>query len=123
MDIDKSTPQYQVILKYLNVILEKSNLPLISDLEQFQNVDKICILKPEIAETLLGGLANEIYKHFDKKKGGYYNAGPRWPINILNKTLQLLGGYKLTYIRKFVNVIINDETYKKPKQFYSIIRI
>lgn len=119
MNTDKSSPQYKVILKFANTILAISNLPKINDLEEFQNIDRDNIIKKEVIEALQSGLSDEIFALFDKKKCGYYKGGIRWPLLILRNTVKEIG-YQTTYIRKSIDVMIDGEKYKKPKQLYFI---
>lgn len=119
MDIDKNSDGYKVILKFANIILEKNNQPLIANLEEFINIDREFILNKEVAQILHQSLSEEIFKHFDKVKCGYYRVGNRWALNILRSTVKLIG-YQINFVRKEVKITIDGENYRKTKHFYTI---
>ena len=69
--IDKNDPKYILALQFINHILINNNKPQIQDILEFKNVTRQEILKQENLDKL-NEMENDMYKHFDKMKCGFY---------------------------------------------------
>ena len=69
--IDKNDPKYILALQFINHILINNNKPQIQDILEFKDVTRQEILKQENLDKL-NEMENEMYKHFDKVKCGFY---------------------------------------------------
>jgi hypothetical protein len=70
-EIDHSTPKYKVGLNFVNKILNNLGEKQLDNLRNFQNVDRLDIIK-DINKQTFEAMENELYKHFDKNKCGWY---------------------------------------------------
>jgi hypothetical protein len=115
---DKNDPKYVIALRFLNHILTNNNKPMIQDILDFKNITRQEILKQENLDKL-NEMENEIYKHFDKMKCGYYRKSDNYVINFLRGMIKQLG-YKIIREEKDKHVNINGENYRKKFVYYHI---
>jgi hypothetical protein len=88
--IDKTTQKYKLLLQYVNGILKNINKPLIDDIIEFKDIDRLDIIKPENIK-LLDTLAPSLFNYFNKDKCGYYRKTKNLPLNVLRGCCKELG--------------------------------
>ena len=70
-EIDKQSDKYQILLKFINKLLKNIGKEEITDLTQFQNIDREEIIKEE-NKLLFKKMEKEMHEFFNKSKTGYY---------------------------------------------------
>lgn len=119
-NIDKTTEQYKVALKYVNIILKNCNKPEITALENFTKIPRKDILKQENIDALNNGLADEIFKYYDKTKLGFYRKyAPTYPICVLKGMIKSLN-LKFEQKQRLLPYVIDNKTYLKAGTCYYI---
>jgi hypothetical protein len=73
--LDITSVKYILLLKLVNLILNNLKRPLIADLREFKNIDRIDIVNPIHLEGF-NQLLKEIIKTFNKKNYGLTNKSP-----------------------------------------------
>jgi hypothetical protein len=115
---DKNDPKYVIALQFINHILTNNNKPQIQDILDFKNVTRQEILKQENLDKL-NEMENDLYKHFDKDKCGYYRKTDNYTINFFRQMLKEIG-YKAIMEKKDKTVTIDGENYRKKFMIYHI---
>ena len=116
--VDKNDPKYILALQFLNHILTNNNKPQIQDILDFKDITRQEILKDENLNKL-NEMENEIYKHFDKMKCGYYRKTDNYVINFFRGMLKEMG-YKGVRVEKDKHININGENYRKKFVYFHI---
>ena len=116
--VDKNDPKYILALQFLNHILTNNNKPQIQDILDFKDITRQEILKDENLNKL-NEMENEIYKHFDKDKCGYYRKTDNYVINFFRGMLKEMG-YKGVRVEKDKHININGENYRKKFVYFHI---
>mgnify|MGYP003333536370 FL=1 len=116
--IDKNDPKYILALQFINHILTNNNKPQIQDILEFKNVTRQEILKQENLDKL-NEMENDMYKHFDKMKCGYYRKSDNYVINFFRGMLKEMG-YKGVRVEKDKHININGENYRKKFVYFHI---
>lgn len=88
--VDKTSIKYKLLLKFVNAILNNLNKKKIDDLTKFKNIDRINIIKEE-NKKLLDNMSGELFKHFNKKKCGYYRKTSNIVLNCLRGMCKEIG--------------------------------
>ena len=91
--IDKTTNKYKITLKFVNKLLAKMGENQIEDLTEFRNIDRLDIIKHE-NKIVLEEMEEEIFKHFNKVKCGYYRkdkSGDGYTLNCLRGMTKEVG--------------------------------
>jgi hypothetical protein len=115
---DKNDPKYILALQFLNHILTNNNKSQIQDILDFKNITRQEILKQENLDKL-NEMENELYKHFDKYKTGYYRKSDNYVINFLRGMIKQLC-YKINREEKDKHININGENYRKKFVYYHV---
>ena len=99
-NINKKTGKYVILLKLLNKILTNLSKNNITDLTEFQNIDRDDIIKEENVNCY-DELENEIFEYFDKAKCGWYrrNRTKNYLLTFLRVACENIG-LKFSYIQK-----------------------
>jgi hypothetical protein len=99
-EIDKTTPKYKIVLVLINKILQNIGKNQIDDLIQFQNINRLDIIKNCNLITL-NEMEKEIFQIFEKKKCGYYRKTDSIVLNCLRSMIKELGlEFKIKKISK-----------------------
>ena len=106
------------MLKFVNKILENIKKEKIDELNKFINIDRDDIIK-NINDVTLKTMANELFKHYDKYKCGYYKKTKAFTLNCLRGMVKELG-YQFTYIRKDIGQIVDGKSLRRTHTLYSI---
>jgi len=114
-NIDKTTPKYQVLLEYVNGILQNIGKDVIDDITKFRDIDRFDIIKEE-NKVLLDNLAPKLFKHFDKTRCGYYRKTKGLALNCLRGMCRDMG---FTIRKKQKNKQVNSIF--KSHYYYSIV--
>lgn len=114
--INDSDTKYQVLLKFVNCILNNLNRPTIIKLTEFADIDRQDIIRNENNECL-NKMEREIFKYFDKKKSGWYrrNIVEHYILTFLRYACDDIG-YDFTYIHK----TRQKDSINKTHLFYTI---
>jgi len=89
-NINKTTDKYKVLLKFVNKILFNIGKENIVDLIEFKNIDRNDIAKNS-NNKVLKRMSNSIFKHFNKKKCGYYRKTDNKALNCLRGMCKEIG--------------------------------
>ena len=116
--VTKDSDKYKVALKLVNKILINLGKDEIDDLTNFKDIDREDIIK-DVNKQALDGLAKEIFKHYDKKKCGYYRKTDALVLNVLRGMMKD-AGFEMTKKQKGVMTKINDKSFERTHMFYSI---
>jgi hypothetical protein len=116
--LDNTNEKYIIGLKLINIILKNADKKEITDLLEFKNINRQEIVTDKNLEQL-NSMENELYKHFDKVKCGYYRKTDNYVINFLRGMIKQLG-YKMIVIKKDNRVTINKVNYRKTFLYYHI---
>jgi hypothetical protein len=116
--LDKIDEKYIIALKLINIILKNADKKEITDLLEFKNINRQEIVTDKNLEQL-NNMENELYKHFDKVKCGYYRKTDNYVINFLRGMIKQLG-YKIILEQKDKTLTINGESYRKKYMIYHI---
>ena len=116
--IDKNDPKYVLALQFINHILTINNKPQIQDILEFKDVTRQEILKQENLDKL-NEMENEMYKHFDKVKCGFYRKSDNYTINFFRGMIKQLG-YLPVVVKKDKTIQINGESYRQKLMIYHI---
>jgi len=119
--VDTTTDKYKVLLEFVNKILINIGKDPITNLTQFKNIDREDIILPK-NKPILENMAPKLFKHFNKKKSGYYRKSDNWMLNVLRGLVREIG---LKYSKSIKNIYINENNraYVKTHTFYSIKNI
>jgi hypothetical protein len=104
--VKKTIPKderYMVFLKFVNKILVNIGKEEITDLYDFKNINRLLIIKKENLETL-EQMKDELFKHFNKDKSGYYYNSESKVLNIMRRICKQLS---LTLQKKQMSKIVN----------------
>lgn len=105
--IDKNDEKYKIALKFINKLLESLKKSPITDLEQFQNIDREDIIS-DTCMKILTEMEKELFNYFDKKKSSWYNR-------------KIIKNYVITFLKYMCkNIGYNFEHRKKTIQNNSI---
>jgi len=109
-NVDETTKQYRMALKFINKILRHNDLPEIEHLFDFKNVKREALIKFERENKMLDKKDCKIYKYFDKVEMGFYvrKQTPMFIFRFLNKMLGKLGlklNGKVKYVQKNNNTV------------------
>jgi hypothetical protein len=115
---DKNDHKYVIALQFINHILTNNNKPQIQDILDFKNVTRQEILKQENLDKL-NEMENDLYKHFDKMKCGFYRKSDNYVINFFRGMTKQLG-YQPIVEKKDKTVQINGESYRQKLMIYHI---
>jgi hypothetical protein len=115
---DKNDPKYVIALQFINHILTNNNKPQIQDILDFKNITRQEILKQENLDKL-NEMENDLYKHFDKMKCGFYRKSDNYVINFFRGMTKQLG-YQPIVEKKDKTVQINGESYRQKLMIYHI---
>lgn len=115
---DKNDPKYVIALQFINHILTNNNKPQIQDILDFKNVTRQEILKQENLDKL-NEMENDLYKHFDKMKCGFYRKSDNYVINFFRGMTKQLG-YQPIVEKKDNRVTIDGVNYRKTFLYYHI---
>ena len=112
--------QYIVLLKFLNIILTNINKPNIKKLEEFKNIDRLDIIKEE-NEKSLNDMEDEIYKHYDKAKCGWYRrkSTKSYILTFIRYACNIIG-YSFQYNQKDIITRINKRNMRDTHIIYYI---
>jgi|688.fasta_scaffold1307958_1 hypothetical protein len=116
--LSKNDPKYIICLKFLNKILENSNKSQILDILDFKEVTRQEILLQQNLDYLLEN-EEEMYKHFNKVRCGFYRKSDNYVINFLRGALKQLG-YKPVRNEKDTHVNINGINYRKKIVYFHV---
>ena len=116
--ITKDSEKYKVALKLVNKILVNLGKDEITDLTDFKDIDREDIIK-DVNKKALDGLAKELFKHYDKKKSGYYRKTDALVLNCL-RCLMKEAGFEFTYQQKDIHENINGKLFRKTILLYTI---
>jgi len=117
--VDKSSLKYKVLLKYVNaILLNVTGKSQITDLTNFKDIDREDIIK-EINKKVLIDMEQDLFKHYDKIRCGFYRKTKGMPLNCLRCMCKELG-LLLTFTKKDVCEKVNDKHYRRTKYFYRI---
>jgi len=116
--VDKNDPKYVIALQFLNHILTNNNKSQINDILDFKDITREEIIKQENLNKL-NEMENELYKHFDKDKCGFYRKTDNYVINFFRQMLKEIG-YKAITTKKDRTVKINGVSYRKKFMIYHI---
>ena len=116
--IDKNDPKYILALQFINHILTTNNKPQIQDILEFKDVTRQEILKQENLDKL-NEMENDMYKHFDKMKCGFYRKNDNYPITFFRQMLKEIG-YKAIRVEKDKTINIDGVNYRKKFMIYHI---
>ena len=116
--ITKDSEKYKVLLKLVNKILNNIGKESVDDLIKFIDIDREDIIKDANTKSL-NEMENEIFKHYNKKKSGYYRKTDAIVLNCL-RGLVKEAGYNLIKKQKGINTQINGKSYERTHMIYSI---
>jgi hypothetical protein len=116
--VDKTTEQYKITLKLVNKILENVEKPVVEDLMDFKDVDRLDIIKKANLEAYKA-MCEEIYTHFDKHKCCYYRQNSNVVFNCLRGMVKTIG-LDFVYARKDITENVNGINYRKTHYYYFI---
>jgi hypothetical protein len=116
MMVAKESPKYQIILVFINKILENIGKNKINNLTDFIDIDRLDILKQVNIDTFIQ-MESEILKYYDKKNIGWYarNRTKHYILVFLRKVCIELG-----LIFKSIQKEKSIKGYKKTYFLYSI---
>lgn len=89
-EVNTSSDQYRIALKFVNKILENIGKPIIINLRDFKNIDREDIIK-DVNKKTLSEMEKYIFEHFDKKKCGYYRQTDNIVLNCLRGMMKTIG--------------------------------
>lgn len=121
--IAKTDSKYKTALKLINKILINIDKDQIDDLTNFIDIDRNLIISDKNKNELVK-MEKELFKHFDKKKFGWYSRS-----SVKNYILSFLRhmcndiGLKFSYYQKDTNTSANGLNYRKTYTYYSIIQL
>jgi len=116
--VDKNDTKYVLALEFLNHILTNNNKSQINDILNFKDITRQEILKQDNLDKL-NEMENDLYKHFDKDKCGYYRKNDNYPITFFRQMLKQIG-YKAVRVEKDKTVTIDGTNYRKKFMTYHI---
>ena len=116
--VTKDSDKYKVALKLVNKILINLGKDEIDDLTNFKDIDREDIIK-DVNKQALDGLAKEIFKHYDKKKCGYYRKTDALVLNVLRGMMKDTG-FKLSKKQEDKHKVIDGQNFRKTYMLYSI---
>jgi len=116
--VDISGPKYKILLEFVNKILINLDKEEITDLAQFQNIDRLDIIKP-CNIVVLNNMAPTIFKHFNKKKCNYYRKTKSMVLNVIRGMCKELG-VSLHLDQRKISERINNRSYIRTNMFYTI---
>jgi hypothetical protein len=112
--------KYNVVLKYVNKILQNLNKPVINNLVDFKDIDRLDIINENNTKTF-NEMVPELFAKglFDKMKSGYYRKSDAIALNCLRGILKDIN-YEFVYKEREISHEINGTKYRKTHSFYSI---
>jgi hypothetical protein len=99
--------KYNVFLRFVNRLLMNNNLPQITDLYDFKNIDRKIIIKSENVQ-IFRDMEDELFEHFDKMKCGYPNISKGKVLNIMRGMCKQLG---LTLLKRQTSKTVKRVVY------------
>lgn len=113
--------KYQVLLKFINVILLNIGKPQIDNFIKFTGIERNDIIVKENREAL-NKMKKELFAHYNATKCGLYRKTPAMVLNCLRGMVKE-AGYKLLKVQKNKSVKIDNKKYQQYIMVYSILEI
>jgi hypothetical protein len=111
-------PKMVIAMKFINNILTNSNKPEVNVITDFKDVKREEIVTQQNLD-ILNNMEEEIYKHFDKIKCGFYRKSDSYVLNCFRGMVKQLG-HKPVHKEKDKTVNVEGVNYRKKFVYYHI---